>query len=334
MLHMILMILKIIGIILLVILGLLLLLILAVLFVPFRYHGKGEKQGKRICGQAGVSWLAHMISVRFIYEDGKTDLIFHIFGIDPRRVAQFLARHRRKKPDKKQRGPEKKQEPQRIEEADPIREIPEIPPVEIKPAEEITAERTVPEKIQAPALPQKAMDEIESADTGSPEPVKKTGRLRSIWQKIRSIFRSIIGIPGHIWSICKKTALTIRTICAKISQWKKFLTDERTKAALRRVRGEIFLILKHIRPRKLQGRVVFGLEDPYETGEILAVLGMLYPFYGNHIQINPQFDRMVLEGELALKGRIYTFVLLRTAWRIYRDKNVKFVIKNFQHKEE
>lgn len=331
---MILMILKIIGILLLVILGLLVLLVLAVLFVPFRYHGEGEKQGKRICGQAGVSWLAHMVSVRFVYEDGKTDLIFHIFGIDPRQVAQFFARHRHRKPEAKQRETEKRQGPQNIEAQDPVTELPEKLPAEIKPAEEASQKQTAAEKIQAPALPQKAVEETAKADTKDLEPVKKTGRIRSIWQKVRSIFRGILGIPGRIWTVCKKTALTIRGICAKISQWKKFLADERTKAALRRVRGEVFLIVKHIRPRKLQGRVVFGLEDPYETGEILAMLSMLYPFYGNHIQINPQFDRMVLEGELALKGRIYTFVLLRTAWRIYRDKNIKFVIKNFQHKEE
>ena len=55
-------------------------------------------------------------------------------------------------------------------------------------------------------------------------------------------------------------------------------------------------------------RVRFGLEDPYDTGRILAVLSMLYPFYGEHIDIYPDFEYRILEGHLLIKGRIREFM--------------------------
>ena len=53
---------------------------------------------------------------------------------------------------------------------------------------------------------------------------------------------------------------------------------------------EIKSLIFHIKPKKLQGNIRFGLEDPCLTGEILAVAGVFYPLYGEYFTIEPFFE--------------------------------------------
>ena len=81
--------------------------------------------------------------------------------------------------------------------------------------------------------------------------------------------------------------------------------------------------------------MTFGCEDPAITGTALAVLGMTFPFHKNRIQVEPLFDgENQLTGKVSLKGRIYGIVLVKTVLEIYINKNVKFVIDGWKHKED
>ena len=67
----------------------------------------------------------------------------------------------------------------------------------------------------------------------------------------------------------------------------------------------------------------------------MALLGMFLPLHKNCIQIMPIFqtDRNILEGNVEMKGRIYGIVLVKTAAEIYFNKNVKYMINRWKHKE-
>lgn len=71
--------LKIIGIVLLSILGLLVLVLLIALFVPVRYKLKADYDSD-ILADARISYLLHIISVRFLY-NGESKLTIRLFGI-------------------------------------------------------------------------------------------------------------------------------------------------------------------------------------------------------------------------------------------------------------
>ena len=87
-------------------------------------------------------------------------------------------------------------------------------------------------------------------------------------------------------------------------------------------------------PTRITGKITFGNEDPAVTGMVLAVLGMTIPFHKNKIEVAPLFDdENVLEGEILLKGRIYEIVVLKTAAELYFNKNIKYVIHRWRHKE-
>ena len=92
-------------------------------------------------------------------------------------------------------------------------------------------------------------------------------------------------------------------------------------------------LLNGIKPKKLRGNLVIGTGDPASTGQILAVYGMLYPVIGDHINITPDFERQIVEGNLLIKGRITAWKLLKTAWKVYFNRDIRRVIKLLKREE-
>ena len=127
--------------------------------------------------------------------------------------------------------------------------------------------------------------------------------------------------------------LTFRRFCDKIRRWKEFLTRDTTKAAVKFLLGRGRALLVHILPRKVRGNVTVGFEDPAMTGQLLAAAGVFYPLYKENIQITPVFDRQVLEGNFLIKGRIFGAAFVWTAWKIYRNRNVRITWQGFRNKE-
>lgn len=128
----------------------------------------------------------------------------------------------------------------------------------------------------------------------------------------------------------EKIKCTIKEICDKIKKAKDILLEETHIQAFLRLKNELVIFIKRIKPDKVKGYVRFGLEDPYNTGRVLAVLSVMYPFYGEHIQIYPEFEREILEGDVFFKGRMHLIHLLIAVCRVYFDKNIKAAYKNLK----
>ena len=130
---------------------------------------------------------------------------------------------------------------------------------------------------------------------------------------------------------------TISKFCDKIKEiWEtknkiwNFLTDDMHKIAFQKLKHELFMFLKRIRPRKVRGQVIFGFEDPYHTGQVLAGLSVLYPFYGQNVKIEPKFEEKILQGHLYVKGYIPVCILVHTICRLLLDKHVKKTYKDYK----
>ena len=137
--------------------------------------------------------------------------------------------------------------------------------------------------------------------------------------------------------LLNKIKCTIKNICDKIKKiWKfvkefyAFLTDSAHVLAFQKFKAEILSLAKHLKPRKLKGTVRFGLEDPYHTGQVLAGLSVLYPFYGERISIIPDFEEKGIEGNVYAKGHIRTIYFLRMILKLFFDKDVKLTYKNYK----
>ena len=76
----------------------------------------------------------------------------------------------------------------------------------------------------------------------------------------------------------------------------------------------------------MEGRLRFGFDDPYRTGQALQAAALLMPLYRDRVQIIPAFEEEVLEGELKMRGRIRLAVLLAAGVRLWRDKNFRKLV--------
>lgn len=128
----------------------------------------------------------------------------------------------------------------------------------------------------------------------------------------------------------QKIKCTIIKIYDKIKKIKEYITNDTNLKAILRIKNELIYFLKKIKPKKIKGFIRFGMEDPYNTGRVLAVLSVLYPFYGEHFEIYPEFDKEIIEGNIYLKGRIRLIYLIIAACKICLDRNVKQAYKNIE----
>lgn len=135
-------------------------------------------------------------------------------------------------------------------------------------------------------------------------------------------------------SFIEKIKCTIKTFCDKIKKIKEIVTDETHLQALLCLKNEILFLLKKVKPRKIRGYVKFGLKDPYDTGRVLALLSILYPFYGESLEIYPEFDKEIIEGNVYMKGRITSVYLLLTILKLYFNENIKKAHKKYKEIKE
>ena len=296
-LHMILIVLKILGVILLIILGILLLVTAAFLFCPVRYRAEGYKNERAFGGEAGISWLFHLVSFKVWYEskNEKAEYSLYILGIPVLELISNISNRR-----KKTRRPGGEQ---------PVH-------TEISSKEEIRKE---PENEKNPGA-------VKHKETGRNREVDRKNKGKNSFV---SKLKELLQIPGKFLRTLKNFQLTAEHICAKIKNIKTFLENEKFKRGRSLIFQEVKKLLAHGVPREINGYVKFGTEDPCFTGEILGAAGIIYPLYGENFNIEPCFDQAVLEGTVSFKGRIYGIFLLVSVLKIISSKDVRYIIRHF-----
>lgn len=330
MLHIVWLILKIAGIFLAAVLGLLLFAALLILFVPVRYRieadGRlGEEELLR--AKIKVTWLLHIVNVFYHYPKMP----------GPRIRIFFFPILRSPQKDKADR--QKKREKDTKEQT-----------VGTDFAIENVKEEDIWDKIPA----DKADNKIVRAENGGQEEARENfspeekiteepfpeGK-NSFVSKIKRYWKKLKAFCTKIWNAFINMQYTVRTICDKIKKaavdlqyYLDLLKSDVFRAAFGLCGKQLGRILKSIRPKKCHIRLLVGTGDPAGTGQILAVYGIFYPFIGNNVRIEADFDgQAVLEGSLFIKGRIRVFTLLVSAFKVYRDKNIRRLIKMFKREE-
>lgn len=305
-LHILLGILKVVGILLLILVGLVLLGILFLLFCPVVYEGEAHKDASAYGGYLKISWLFHILSFRLFFgnQEQGSGYSFKIFGISMEKAGQLL------------KGRKKKEKTTESQELSAMEVSQEKEPEKVQVKTEKEAEAFAEEPIGKSA--------------GESEEESLAEKFFAFFREIRQFLGKIPGIPGKILGFFRKIGLTVKRICDKIDKIRKVLESERfarLKALFLYHGKRTFL---HIRPRKVRGHVKMGTEDPYITGQLLAVAGIFFPLYGEHITIEPYFDTNILEGNLFIKGRIYGGFFAHMAWKLFLDSDVRFMIKKIK----
>ncbi len=317
-LHILWMILKIILIVLGILLMLLLLILMLVLFCPVRYRASAVKEGsevKDIAAEGSVSWLFHGIWVKFYFTDGKFTHQIRIFGIALDQLKKIKGLFLRRKKNKNNK--ERRQSPSGTTSS---KQVSSQKPKETLPVKKAgpSAEKGKQAQPAQPKLPEKEAPGEEE---------KKQGIIDSIKNKIAAIQKK--------GKELKKIPETLKKLWDRLIWLKSLWEDERIQAALQLMKRELKKILKHVFPTKISGEVIFGSEDPAVTGLVLGILGITMPLHKNLIAVNPVYEgENILQGKVSLKGRIYAVVLLTACLKIYFNKNIKYALSRWKHKED
>ncbi len=330
-------ILSVIGKILLGILIAALIILLLILLVPVRYETAEQGEIGAYDVRAKASWLLGILSVRIHVRKEKgaeryTEKEFRVFGFSPsawhqRRMARKKEKRREKKI--KQLDHIREKDPERFEQ---LREEARIRREE-KEARRMEEERRKQAEKEAEQEAKKKENLKERVVRSTRKQLRLYEKIvrklidlhKKIFWKIIDAIRALAAMPSAIVEKTAKIVSKITSICDTIGEWTDFLSDLRTRKALRIIKKRALKILKHVRPKKLEGYVHFGFDDPFYTGEALAAASAFYPLYGGKIILNPDFSGEALDGELKASGRVRIGTVLYHGLLTILSPDVRYV---------
>ena len=163
---------------------------------------------------------------------------------------------------------------------------------------------------------------------------KITGFVHSVKEKILSIIRKVRFSIQEICGKLKQIEERIAWLKEKWAMVQDYIHDPANRKSAKLILRQIKKILIHPLPRKGYASIAFGVEDPYQMGQILSAASLVYPFVHKHLTLHPVFGQKLLEGEVHVKGRIRLGVLLGYVLRLLLDKNIRRQLKKliFPHK--
>lgn len=124
----------------------------------------------------------------------------------------------------------------------------------------------------------------------------------------------------------------IASIKSKLEYYRRFWYDNHTRAAFTHVKKELFYILRHVRPRRVEGWLHFGFDDPATTGEVLGILSVLQSFSGNHLTVDADFEKKRFDGDFSLKGHVRLVHFLKAFLALLLDKHCRITFRRLRSK--
>ena len=152
---------------------------------------------------------------------------------------------------------------------------------------------------------------------------------------IACLKKRIDSLTDKIKSIIKKTKRKIRAVIRskdklkkKIDDIKMIINDEANKEMMRLLYSQLKALFKEIMPVKYKINIHYGCDDPYRTGQLLMYISVFYGLSGINMNITPDFNEKILEGDIYIKGRVRICRLLMIVFRVYRNKRFRELVLN------
>lgn len=111
----------------------------------------------------------------------------------------------------------------------------------------------------------------------------------------------------------------------------EFLTNDTHQAAFRCFKNEFLVFWKYLKPKHMDLSLLYGAEDPYQTGKFLATMSVLYAWYGDTIDIQADFNEEIIKGVTHINGRIRFYWFVVFIFRLYFNESV---LKTYQDLEK
>lgn len=293
-------ILKIIGVIILIPL-----IILALLLVcPISYRMEAGYD-KKPYGKARIRWAFPLFGVKAVYED-SFDVTVRILGIPVFRTDEekwsLLGGFAEEKTAVEEIPEKEIQKDSDVKENRERHFIKEVP-------EDEKEEGSVTDILDL------SWEEEEEEKVSLPKKRRKEKKQKFFLKRIVEFFRKCYNKGKNILQ-------KIKQLVSKGASILDLLEDEELRSAAGRIKEYLLRGGGYLMPQKLEGRILFGLDDPAVTGRVLGWIAAAMPFYGDRLEVTPDFTRQVIEGDILISGRIRRYKLLKLAWDVYRDKDL------------
>ncbi len=285
-------ILSILGIILLCLLALALLTVLLVLFCPVVYRGGGTARPGEYQAWFRFRWLFGLVRGAYTYPE---DGRLRVKALWPT-VYDSGGKRKPEEVSEEPQPEEKGREEQKPQESQPEEKgWEEQKPQESQPEEKGWEER----KPQESQPEEKSTEKQSAADGEQPPQSQKISDLREKLQFYLGIVR-----------------------------------NEDNQGLVKHALDRLCSVIKSIRPRYLRAEAVVGLGEPDLTGYAYGIYWAVKPFLGKkcRVDITPDFEQRILEGEVSLRGRITAAVLLYHVCRVLLDRRLRQLLNQLNNK--
>ena len=327
---------KVIGIL----LAVLVIVALAILFAAVRYCGKISFDDKK--AQISIRWLGVVLRVPILITEKDLQWKVRVFGVPILRSDGAHKKRRSKKssaPKAQKRKAEKAAETVQKTQGSSKQEKKALPVnLEKSPTapeqEKQIAPKQAADKTEEQNVPKKQSDKTEeqiaskqttdqreerSAFRQADEREKKPRGIRQLFLWLQNVIKIVRKIKKKVHSVQDLVDI---------------LRSDAGKAFICIVKENVIHLWKQIHPRRMRGKVIFGTGDPCSTGELLGVLALFYAWYGNGVQIIPDFEQKRIEGNVSFRGRIRMITLICIAWRIIKNKDGRKLLHEWEKWKE
>ncbi|RHV17482.1 DUF2953 domain-containing protein [Clostridium sp. OM05-6BH] len=327
---------KVIGIL----LAVLVIVALAILFAAVRYCGKISFDDKK--AQISIQWLGVVLRVPILITEKDLQWKVRVFGVPILRSDGAHKKRRSKKssaPKAQKRKAEKVAETVQKTQGSSKQEK-KAPSVNLEKSptapeqEKRIAPKQAADKTEEQNVPKKQSDKTEeqiaskqttdqreerSAFRQADEREKKPRGIRQLFLWLQNVIKIVRKIKKKVHSVQDLVDI---------------LRSDAGKAFICIVKENVIHLWKQIHPRRMRGKVIFGTGDPCSTGELLGVLALFYAWYGNGVQIIPDFEQKRIEGNVSFRGRIRMITLICIAWRIIKNKDGRKLLHEWEKWKE
>lgn len=276
----------------------LLVILAVVLIVPVRYQANGELLEKKPGVKGKITWFFYLIYVSFVYED-RLRIQARVFGIKVFDTEKKMEQSEFKQVQNQELIVEDEQIEENIDaDMDSMSQD--------RNCQENDCQTDVQDEIEQIFAEDK--DEVPSMQTTFPdysmetdEPViHKKKEKKSFAQKIKEWKEKVQELIQKIRDIIDK----IKAGKLKVEHYLELWNRKETQITFSRAKTKLGRMIKAVLPRKWEIVGEIGLDNPCTTGQLMGILGALYPVIGGRIKMVPDFEHEVMKIQGRLKGHI------------------------------
>ena len=125
----------------------------------------------------------------------------------------------------------------------------------------------------------------------------------------------------------------IKRIKSEFDFYKGLWDRPERQPALNNLFGQLWYLLKKIKPSKIEGEVILGTGDPATTGQMIGAIAAIYGFFPEKLHIQSDFENERYEGYIHGKGKLRLIHVIMIAVKLIADRNFRYVVKKVLAKE-